>query len=380
MSQKNILKKEVIVLMGASLVTLILAILVLRWLAPGLLGMSVQKDLQVVQLDQKLPPFFEGVFRDDDYRSRKFILKDPITRVRAKPLIPSIAEGGLGPNDILGFRNHSVPNRADVVVIGDSQTYGNNARLEENWPGHMRAMLTPRPIVYNMSVGGWGAPQYQSISRFAANFRPKVVVVAYYTGNDPIESFQVIHGMEYWRGYITNPTLGMKDLPKVKFPPPKSGWWPVWFGDNIRTIFTPSLRLHSNTQTPVVKAGYKIMEDTARRIHQMYANSGIKLVFTIIPTKELVYVEKVKAQKFEPPAAYSKLVMYEAAYIRNLSIAIKALPDVVYVDLVTPLQKAASGKVMLYPQDENGHPASAGYKVIGSEIAAAISGVLQKKP
>ena len=131
------MKREWVLLLTSVTLTVVLALGLLRWLAPGLLGIPV--DLQMVRVSEKLPPFFEGVFRIEDYQSPDFILKDPYTSVRAKPLYPEI--NGMGPNDILGFRNRQVPNVAEVVVIGDSQTYGNNAILEQNWPSRMADQL-----------------------------------------------------------------------------------------------------------------------------------------------------------------------------------------------------------------------------------------------
>ena len=44
-----------------------------------------------------------------------------------------------------GFRNTGIPDRADVVVIGDSQTYGTSVAFDQAWP---------QQIVRSSSVGG----------------------------------------------------------------------------------------------------------------------------------------------------------------------------------------------------------------------------------
>ena len=106
----------------------------------------------------------------------------------------------MGPNDVLGFRNAAVPAVADIVTIGDSMTYGNNAVMLKNWPSWMQAHLPRENVsVYNMSTGGWAAVQYLDMLEYAASFRPHIVIVAFYTGNDPIESFQMVQGNEHWR-------------------------------------------------------------------------------------------------------------------------------------------------------------------------------------
>src|SRR5688500_6186278 len=105
-------------------------------------------------------------------------VKDPHVRLRGKPLRARDLKGG--PHDVLGFRNHQVPNVADVVVIGDSQTYGNNVLLEENWPYYMLQAIEERPTIYSMATGGWAAVQYLDMFTKSLLFRPHVIVIAFY--------------------------------------------------------------------------------------------------------------------------------------------------------------------------------------------------------
>jgi len=127
------MKKEWIMITIIVVVTTVGALGIIRWMAPQLLGIS--SDLQVVKVAEEIPPFFENIFRAEDFQSKEFIIKDPISGIRAKPLFPNAS--GMGPNDILGFRNNAVPNIIDVAIIGDSQTYGNNVNINNNWPGHL---------------------------------------------------------------------------------------------------------------------------------------------------------------------------------------------------------------------------------------------------
>ena len=101
---KKIKFNEVLAILISTVATLLIAIGVIRYYAPQLLGIS--SDIQLVKTSKKVPPFFDGVFRVDDYQSDEYILPDPIIK-RAKPLFPNL--GGMGPNDLLGFRNRSIP-------------------------------------------------------------------------------------------------------------------------------------------------------------------------------------------------------------------------------------------------------------------------------
>jgi hypothetical protein len=147
------MRSQWLLMAASALSTLLLGIGLIRWLAPGLLG--VPTDLQLVKVSKTLPPFFEGVFREESEREPEgFLLNDPYTKVRGRPLNLAIGGLGEGPNDLLGFRNRGVPNVADVVVLGDSQTYGNNAVLDENWPSQLAGLLKARrATVYNMALG-----------------------------------------------------------------------------------------------------------------------------------------------------------------------------------------------------------------------------------
>jgi hypothetical protein len=378
------MKKEWLLLLASVFVTLVISVGMIRWLAPGLLGIA--RDLQLVQVDDKLQPFYKGVFNNGEPGSGdtgpvEFIINDPLTRVRARQFFPRAAGGGLGPNDILGFRNTAVPNVADIITIGDSMTYGNNALMEQNWPGFMRQALERKDIQsYNMSTGGWAAVQYLDMMHHASMFRPRVVVVAFYTGNDSLESFQLTYASEHWDWLIPDTSLTSSDLPKVKFPPPESDHWEVTFRDGVKTVFTPTLRLRSNEDNPVVKAGYAIMEKSARLIAEKARQEGSKVVFTIIPTKELVYAPKLQNEGIALTADYERLVKLEHEHINRLAGGISNLEGASYVDVTDMLQQAAMSNVQLYPENMNGHPVAEGYRIIGEEISKNVTELLPARP
>lgn len=366
-----------VLLLASVLFTLVVGIGMIRWLAPELLG--VPTDLQLVQIDHKVPPFYENIFRREDFESGEFLIKDPYTKVRAKPFFPSL--GGAGPHDILGFRNHGVPNVADVIVIGDSQTYGVNAPMDLNWPHKLKEGLSEKKIsVYSMATGGWGPVQYLDMFAKAAAFQPRVVVVAFYTGNDPMEALQMAYGVEKWRFLQTGPRPSSAGHVTSKFPAPDSEEWPVEFGDGVKTVFSPKLRLVSNQIHPKVRAGYQVISKVAGIMAELAKSYSQRTVFTIIPTKELVYARKVEQEQLVPPREYSELVEAESENIRTLAALLMTLPDVTYVDLVEPFQEAALTSLTLYPRDANGHPTAAGYRVIAEELVGSIDPMLPEKP
>jgi lysophospholipase L1-like esterase len=371
------IKRELLLLVVSITITLVIAIAMIRWLAPQLLGGPT--DMQLVQLSKEVPPFYEGVFRKKDFSGKEILLKDPLTRVRAKPLYPDIDYWG--PNDLLGFRNRSIPNVADVVIIGDSQTYGNNATLEDSIPGRLQHYLSDKHArVYSMATGGWGAIQYFDIFQKALLFQPNVIVVAFYTGNDPLESFSMAYGSKHWHKFRPNLELSSSDAPSYKFPAPPQEQWNVQFKDGVQMTFSPKLRLITNSNNPAVKAGYDIMFNVARLIAEVANQFDIKVVYTIIPTAELVYAKKIEAEGLEQHKAYQQLITYEQKNLDTLAKRIKKIPKVIYIDVTTPLQEAALGKVALYPDYANGHPIAAGYDNIAKTLNPKIDALLPSTP
>lgn len=369
--------KNLLLMLGATALTLLVALGLIRHFAPGLLGGPA--DMQLVQLDETLPAFYAGVFREEHYQSGEFQFRDPLTRIRNHPLLPRV--GGLGPHDVLGFRNTGVPVVADVVMIGDSITYGNNALMEQAWPAVAgRALHGVAANVYSMATGGWAAVQYLDMFGKATMFRPHVIVVAFYTGNDPLESYAMVYGNENWHWLKPDASLTPADAPQVEFPAPEKERWAVVFGDGVRTVFTPTYRLASNQDHVAVTAGYEIMARVAEHIGELADKAGTRAAFTVIPTKELAFAQKVENEGLEVPQDYATLVGREQQNIRMLSERIQAIPGAVYIDVMTALQAAALGPENLYTGSMDGHPAATGYQVIGDTVAENISKLLPQAP
>ena len=368
---KKVTRKEWLLLAASIVFTLAITLGALRWFAPGLLGIPI--DLQAVRVAEKKPSFYDNVFNRSDYRSQELLIKDPNTRIRAKPLL---LEGPiLGPHDLLGFRNRSVPNVADVLVLGDSQTYGNNARLVDNWPSRLAARMDSRITTYAMATGGWGATQYLDMFSHGTVFRPRVMIVAFYTGNDPQESGNMAYTLERWKALRIDPNLDLTDRPpSVAFPRSEETSWKVNFSDGVTTVFTPALRMYSNDRRySTVNVGYKIMAKVAAFIAGHAEKSTMKAVFIIIPTKEFVYAEKIRRDNIKARQDYVDLVEHEAKNIEDLASSIKKLSGAVYVDVPAALQKAALGNQMLYPINSNGHPMATGYDAIAAVVAPVVS-------
>lgn len=363
---------DILLLTISTAVTLTVALLLIRWFAPTLLGLPA--DMVLLRSSNETPPYYENIFRKEHWESTEFIMNDPLVRVRAKPFYPDI--GGIGPNDLLGFRNLSIPNSADAIIIGDSQTYGNNASIYQNFPHLLQDKLSPGTSVYSMATGGWAALQYYYAFAKSGVFTPKVVVVAFYSGNDPLETFMLAAASEVWREFLPGPKQSWDEDLSVKPPAFVESQWPVTFSDGIKTVFTPKVRHNSNMSHRAVDVGYKIMLYVAQKISEKANKDGIKLIFTIIPTKEYAYSDKVDDEALTPPVDYAALIVDEARRISEFSALLKQLPGAHYVDTAGALKSAAMAAVNLYPEDTNGHPVASGYEVIAAALTDTVSKLL----
>jgi hypothetical protein len=81
------------------------------------------------------------------------------------------------------------------VVLGDSQTHGNNASREKAWPQQLAAYTGSS--TYQMAYGGWGPPQYRALVDDALALKPKIVIVALYAGNDLLDSVRFVYALDY---------------------------------------------------------------------------------------------------------------------------------------------------------------------------------------
>ncbi|MFQ5482092.1 MAG: SGNH/GDSL hydrolase family protein [Nitrospinaceae bacterium] len=372
------MKREWWLLIGAVSIMSVIGYKIIQWKVPHLLAWV--PEIRLVVGKESPPSFYDSIFHEND--APGIFLDDPRMSLRYKNFyeeLPCDCPQVSGPHDALGFRNRSIPYAADILTVGDSQTYGMNALQSENWPSQMRTALRRRGrgiILYNTGVGGWGGLQYLELFRKSSRFQPKVVVIAFYMGNDPYESFHVAYTLEAWKDFKLESDLSTDDLPQVNWPTAGDPW-DVRFADGQFHQFNPNYRLTSNDMgNPAIRTGFDIMLKVVKEIG---SSAKVPVLITIIPTKELVYHRKIKIQKLPMREDFQRLVDFESENIRKFSEHVKRFSSLNYVDVVGPLQKAALNPAPLYPQ-QDGHPLAAGYRVIGQAMAEAALPMLQEEP
>jgi hypothetical protein len=127
-------------------------------------------------------------------RSADFLAIEPV-HDDVLGMVPSTAtKAGY---DAWGFRNAQVPERADIVSIGDSHTYGNTVRMEDSWPIVLRCLTGC--TTYNMGMGGYGPNQYCYLLKTKAlSLKPKLIICGLWMGDDFENAYQITCGLDYW--------------------------------------------------------------------------------------------------------------------------------------------------------------------------------------
>lgn len=97
-------------------------------------------------------------------------------------------------HDVHGWRNADVLLQADIVALGDSQTYGLNVDKRSAWPQRLSDMLGKS--VYQIAFGGYGPAHYAQLIEDALALKPATIVVGYYYGNDILDSYWQVYNVK----------------------------------------------------------------------------------------------------------------------------------------------------------------------------------------
>ncbi len=398
------MRKNILLLLVSSVISLGIVVLGLRLFAPGIgiwgwfSGNPAGVDYVGYSGGASGPSYYDFLIEPDaNTESRGFLadaliersradgskgfVYDSATWIRGMPF----ASGRYGENlwhyDALGFRNAYVPNTADVVCIGDSMTWGTHADDDATWPAQLGEKLSAKKHdveVYSMALGGWGAVQYAYLTDLAVRFKPKVIIVALYIGNDIYESYRIVSentdgrykhllpaSAEAIDGTAAEPARGL-DPKSLELS------WEADVG-GVKYGFMPALALQTNdTDTfPQIRIGLEVVENCILEICESARSHDAIPLFTILPTKEFVYLEELKKAQTELPEEYLKLMKYEAANTLRLRNFIEHEAKGVYVDVATSLQKEAATRAV-YPAKADGHPSPIGYSVIAQTLSETV--------
>lgn len=305
-----------------------------------------------------------------------------------------IAPGSAG-HDAWGFRNLAVPPHADVVAVGDSQTYGVAAPRPLAWPAQLARISGLS--VYNMGLGAYGPRQYEILVReYAPRLQPRIVVVGVYMGNDlydaaagtaedgpggvpaaTVADRRLLRGLRDFLSensvvYRATTLLGGDLLRRCEGPRGLAGA----AGPEILrradgkaiTGLTPTLRLlaldHQSAQT---SRGLQALAEAIRNASDSCGDHGIRFLVAVIPTKESAYRMLIERDGLQVSDAVRR-VWAEETEVREAFASGLATRAIAWVDVLPALQRATLEKTT-YPSNDDGHPNGAGYAAIATAIA-----------
>ena len=332
------------------------------------------------------------------------------------PVLGHRIKGHTTGHDALGFRNTEVPGQADVVTVGDSQTYGVSATREGSWPRQLSGLLGQ--TVYSMALGGYGPMDYlYLIQHEAPKLHPKQLVVGLYIGNDLMDACWAVEQRAHWSAWRTGdvnmcelgshppdasePTkrfsalrdwmashsvfygvvkatllprliASQKDRAAKQLSPDVQMLWVDPTDPAVRTIFTPLYRLSVlDPKLRGVQEGLRITKKALDEMRSAAASQGAQLLIVLIPTKEYVYCDYLKRSGTTLPPAYARLCDAEQQVKQELTAHLAAT-SARYVDVTGPMREQVAKHVQVYPTDADGHHRAAGYGVIARTVFDAL--------
>lgn len=165
-----------------------------------------------LQLAARLSPQVNRILSPDATApSIPYRLADPLLGYRGHPGFPG--------HDSNGFRNKKSLTNADIVTIGDSQTYGTGVSCDQSWPQQLSDCSGMS--VYNMSLGGYGSIQALLLMKATVfQLNPKIILFMLYDGNDFIDAYDAVynHGLCNALRSTDPEILKAIDLPEEKNP------------------------------------------------------------------------------------------------------------------------------------------------------------------
>jgi hypothetical protein len=279
--------------------------------------------------------------------------------------------------DVDGFRNEKEIHQADVAVIGDSFVEQPNLMAEQLFPSVLARRLD-RPVV-NLGQSGYGPQQELAVlKRFALKYNPKVIVWAFFEGNDLSEAIQyerVLPDYEQqsrrersiWkRSFSRNLYKALRGFcnrnpQHARVPEAKRREGVLPNGQRMWFLY------EGHSLSPEQSRGLKIVSKTLEDAAATCRTRGIKLLVAFLPTTYRVYHSLCRFEAGSDCASWVTDDLPE-----RLARATGRLGrHVRYLDLTPALQQEAAKGRLVYFRDDT-HWTAAGHDVAAQAIERLI--------
>jgi hypothetical protein len=276
-----------------------------------------------------------------------------------------------------GFRNEADLSGAEVAVLGDSYVEGPLVSSGELMTAGLASRLGTR--VANLAQIGYGPRQQLVVlKRYALGLRPRIVVWAFFEGNDLKNVHMYDEMTTNWpdshrafhsfleRSFTKNVGLGVARLMGDPRPPGEkvSGRIRTADGRTRRMYFLyPGLPLSERDMDAFEKTRAILAE-----AYELCARDGIRLLVVYLPTKFRVYGTLVEVETGSDLRQWVLNDLPER--FRQTMGAIS--PGIEYLDLTPRFLEAARRGTMLFFLDDS-HWSPEGHDLAAQEIAERIT-------
>ena len=327
--------------------------------------------------------------------------------------VPS-ADAAASGFDRWGFRNHDVPERSDIVAIGDSHTYGNTATMEDSWP-YVLGRLSGRQT-YNMGMGGYGPNQYFHLfATKALKLRPRTIIVGLYMGDDFENAYLITYGLEHW-AYLRTLPVDRVDFDIWKGQPSAPSWHKqirVWLSrhsivyqilfhgpllgrfqgevqiknaqtipdevaslaipaKNILEAFRPKPILRNLDQnSEAIREGMRITFKLLAEMNEKCREKDIQFIVAVIPTKEMVFADYLEHNKNIAQSDILDQLLENERLARERTFKFLNDSKIRYVDTLPALRRSVEHELYARTAADM-HPNRNGYRVIAEELFEAM--------
>lgn len=271
-----------------------------------------------------------------------------------------------------GFRNPSPwPQRADLVVLGDSMAFGYGVDDGEAWTALLADRL-PDSRIINLGLIGAAPQQYFRVyETFGQALQPNLVLFCLFPGNDVVEAGlfdrwlnEGAQGNYRLRRFSNDDDRSEPRVRKLlersylasflRDVRRRSGseGRTIEFADGGQLQLVPGLYARMADQTDTDHPNFRMVLDAVHQTRALAQRNGSEFLVVLVPTKEEVYLPLLDE---EPPP-------FTAPFSAQFDEA-----DVPYLDLTPHFRAGARrGERLFFEVD--GHPNAAGYRLMADVV------------